>query len=111
VPRTSRLLAFAIAIIVCFADAVAIIALTAYGQTLADTAGSPAAPWWLGPAWDIAFFPARYVLLLPPFNHPLGLGGPSDDVVWLSLTMVNGLLWGASTYIILRWRSRREVAA
>ena len=63
------------------ADVVSIVMLTGFLQTWVDScfdAPPPALPM----LWKLLFFPARYGLRLLRFDHPLGLGGPGDDVVW-----------------------------
>lgn len=58
--------------------------------------------------WKLLFFPARYGLRLLRFDHPLGLGGPGDDVVWGSLIPLNGVLWAGLRYFFLR-RARVDI--
>ena len=91
----------AFAALVGLADVVSIVILTAFLQTWVDSrldAPPPALPI----LWKVLFFPARYGLRLPPFDHPLGFGGPGDDVVWGSLILLNGVLWAGLLYFFLR---------
>jgi hypothetical protein len=106
----SRKLPAAIAVGVFLADVTAIMVSTGFLQTWVDSR-LDAPPPWPGLVWLISFFPARFVLRLPPFDHPLGLGGPHDDYVWGGLTLVNALLWGAIAYAVARrYQARRRVA-
>lgn len=106
----SRLAAFGIGLAVAVSDIAAIVILTGFGQALADSAYSPTAPWWLMPAWLVTFFPAGLALWLLWFNHPMGLG-PNDHIIWSSLILLNGVLWGAITYLLVRWfRGRAGIA-
>src|SRR4051794_3459105 len=77
----SRKLPTAIAFAVFLADAAAIIVSAGFLQTWVDSRVD-APPAWPGLLWQVSFFPCRFVLRLPAFNHPLGLGGPRDDYVW-----------------------------
>lgn len=96
--RPSRLAR--IAAVVAIADATVIVGTSGYTQWLADS-GASAAPWWLMPAWVVSFFPSRFLLHLPGLNHPFGLGGPRDGLVWAALIAANAALWAAGTYLAL----------
>lgn len=92
---------------VAVGDIVAITLFSGLGQALADHAEPVTAPWWLEPAWLLAFFPSFFALFLPHFNHPMGLGA-NDHVVWGFLTLFNGAIWGVTVYMLLRWASRND---
>ena len=90
----------AFAALVGLADVVSIVILTAFLQTWVDSrldAPPPALPI----LWKVLFFPARYGLRLPPFDHPLGFGGPGDDVVWGSLDTAERCAMGGPVLLFL----------
>jgi hypothetical protein len=94
---------------VAITNAILFVALVYYSQLLADTAGSPGAPVWLGPAWLVVSFPARYLYLLPALNHPFGFG-EHEDLILYAIATANGLLWGGACWLIARRVARRNAA-
>jgi hypothetical protein len=102
--RRGRVLA---AIAIGIADAALFVALLYFGQAIADSA-NPRAPFWLGPAWVIFSFPARYVYLLPALNHPFGFGEHEDLTLYV-IAALNGLIWAGLVYLVARaWGQRRR---
>ena len=90
------------------ANAAFFVGLFYFGQAIADSA-NPHAPLWFGPAWRIVSFPARYLYLLPPLNHPFGFGEHEDLTLYL-IAALNGLIWAGLGYLAARaWDRIRRV--
>ena len=85
-------------------DAMLFVTLMYVGQAIADSA-APRAPFWLGPAWAIFSFPARYLYLLPALNHPFGFGEHEDLTLYL-IAALNGFIWAGLAYLIARGPAR-----
>jgi hypothetical protein len=103
--RRGRALA---AIGVGIVDALLFVGLMYFGQWLADSV-NPAVPNWLGPAWIVFSFPARFLYLLPPLNHPFGFGDHEDLTLYV-VAAVNGVIWAAVFWsVAARLAKRRQL--